>query len=258
MTQHLSSDPANTPLLKKRLDYLIAANSKKNQQNSVTPIPIVNPNVDLPHFVGDNRVYDIKLGDGWNMRITPVGRPSIDQPLGTGISVREVYPPNTTEKARLTLTYYQAWPSGQFSFSDDLYVTLRQLECQLCNSICRNRDSEPTSYYRLPNCVLFLRFYDETELAEDRLQAHRLLHIPFCYVLDTKAWSMPDFKNVLDEDGLLYTHSIPDWMFGELFHRKMVGSTWLDHQSLKYTYDVLRSCLPKEVFIIHSQIYKQN
>jgi hypothetical protein len=248
-----------TPLLKIRLANLLAARTEK-QPGDLPPF-VDNSHIKLPQLANGSSFFDITLGQDWYHRISLIRLPSTEpSEFKGGLNLREIYRPNTLEKARLTLIYYRAWSPGPFSLSDnrDLQTILLQLEKQLCSRFCRECDCEQTSHYRLPNCALFLRFYDETELTEDRLQTYRLLHIPFCRVLDAEAWSMtPAHKNVLDEDGILHNHSIPDWMFGELFNRKMVGSAWIDNQHLHYIYRVLKSVPPQEVsFIMHSQIYK--
>jgi hypothetical protein len=160
------------------------------------------------------------------------------------------------QKLHIAITFYVPWHFGHFSLSKntDLTNNLLRLKSRLCK-LCKKALRGETSSYRLPSCILFLRFYDETEQLEDRLQT-TLPHIPFCKVLESGSLT-DDGENAIDERGRMYNCSIPDWVFGELFKRQMVGSNWLEQGDLQTVYEVLRKAVPKKVgFILHSQFYK--
>lgn len=258
------AEESDSQLLRERKNALAYARDVLQQGGMplAPPWSEISDDIDtpLPRFpekAGPQHSYEI--GDGRFLRFCVLPQKTgAGQELGVGaIGLHEEYLPGTAEKLRLTISYCTAWTSGQFSLDEnpDLKIEIQALSRRLCG-LCTKYRGDVTSSYRLPPCTLFLRFYDQTELLEDRFKASRLLNIPMCKVLEAESRTK-DHKLVLKASDL-YTCSIPDWMFGELFSRGMIGSRWIRAQDLEQVYKVLKDDMPKDVgWVVHSQVYSR-
>ncbi len=255
----------NPELLKLRLAGLYDAKNRFERGDPPTnlPWPKTEESISLPRFPGNaDSLHIFKLDGDRNMRIHILRKPSkmAGEP-GGAISIYEDYlgfgdGPNIAQEVRMAITYYRTWDSDQFNLSGshpNLKETLRQLSnnpnVRLCN-LCGN--GRKTGCYRLPDCTLFVRFYDEKDQNKDRLKAYNALHIPVCEVL-----KVLEVKSVVKATDL-HNCSVPDWMFGELFNRAMLGSCWIKKEVVEDIYKVfVERCMPEKIgHLIHTQVYR--